>query len=251
MCLILVAWEKHPRFKLVIAANRDEFYQRPTLPATFWEDEASILGGRDLVYGGTWLGISRQSRFAAVTNIREPSLKKPESISRGLLVSDYLRTDTGPESYLSAVMVRRHEYDPFNLLVGNGRKLCFLSSLETSVRLLASGIYGISNGVLDCPWPKVIYGKMVFSEWVEHGDTDNESLFSLLGNNTGFPDKELPDTGVGIELERALSPLFIHTGRYGTRSSTVIMVGYQGEVSFYERTFDDSGNTVGAVSFTY
>jgi uncharacterized protein with NRDE domain len=250
MCLILIAWEQHPRYKLVIAANRDEFHARPSRAAHWWEDGPDILGGRDMVYGGTWLGVTRGRRFAAITNIREPSQKRPESISRGLLVSDYLRTDAGPGEYLNTVFSRRHQYDPYNLLIGDGKELWFLSSMEAAARRLEAGIYGISNGALDCPWPKLTHGKQVLSQWVEQRGSDVEALFALLRDDRRFPDRELPDTGVGMDLERALSSLFIQTGSYGTRASTVVTMDHQDQVSFSERSFDADGVMTGSVTFT-
>ncbi len=251
MCLILLAWQHPPGTRLLLAANRDEFFRRPSRALHFWEDCPAIFAGRDLEQGGTWLGVNTDRRFAAVTNYREPSEKSPGSVSRGLLVSDYLRSNTPPDSYLQAVLQRRHEYDPFNLLAGDEKSVFFLSSPAADIRQLTPGIYGISNGELDCPWPKIRHGKKMLHELLADKPVpDNEALFSLLRDDRRFPDEELPDTGIGIELERLVAPLFIHNGEYGTRSSAVLSITDQGQVSFAERSFDWNGNPAGTVSFS-
>jgi len=250
MCLILFAWRYPPGTRLLLAANRDEFFRRPTRALHFWEDHPSILAGRDLEQGGSWLGVNTKRRFAAVTNFREPSRKSPGSVSRGLLVRDYLLSSADPHSYLQDVLQRRDDFDPFNLLVGDESAAGFLSSPEGEIRDLAPGIYGISNGLLDCPWPKVMHGKTRLAGLLAGDRTVQvESLFELLTDDRRFPDESLPDTGIGLEMERLVSPLFIHNGEYGTRSTAVLRISMRGEVNFVERSYDEHGKPTDTVSF--
>lgn len=250
MCLILLAWQYTPGTRMLLAANRDEYFRRPTRALHFWEEDPSILAGRDLEQGGSWLGITTSKRFAAVTNFREPSKKRPESVSRGLLVSEFLRSGIDPQIYLHSVLSDRHRYDPFNLLLGDNDDLYFLSSVDGRIHRLSPGIYGISNGELDCPWPKVIHGKSMLGELLDYGKVPEcEALFSMLRDGRQFPDETLPDTGIGIAMERLVSPLFIHNGDYGTRSSAVLRINDHGEAVFSERSYDRDGNITGTVSF--
>ena len=251
MCLILAAWHAHPDYRLILAANRDEFHARPTRASGYWEDAPGILAGRDLVHGGTWLGVDRRGRAAAVTNIREPSQKRPESRSRGLLVSEYLRSADTAAAYLERVDAEKYRYDPFNLLVMNGGALYFLSRLKGGAVNLQPGIYGVSNGPLDCPWPKVTRGKDLLRRLIDDDRVGADALFDILGDTAAAPDADLPDTGVGIEMERVLSAAFIRTETYGTRASTVLMVDRRGRVSWSERSFDPAGRVTGSVSLDF
>lgn len=239
MCLILLAYESHPACRLVVAANRDEFYARPTRRAAFWEDAPDVLAGRDLTHGGTWLGVTRAGRVAAVTNFRDPSRQSADAPSRGHLVGDFLRGAETPRSYLERLAARASAYNGFNLLVGDARGLYYFSNREGEVRELTPGLYGLSNHLLDTPWPKVERGKTALSEVLEKSDGPPaaEQLFGLLAGREPAPDDALPDTGVGLEAERMLSPLFIGGAGYGTRSSTVVLFERAGRVTFAERSF--------------
>jgi len=248
MCIVLIAWRVCPEVPLVLAANRDEYHERPTRAAEFWDDAPTIFGGRDLQQGGSWLALDRGGRIAAVTNLREPGTGRPGARSRGLLVSDYLRGDLAPAEYLRRVA--RDSYEGFNLLAGDRDGLWFMDSRVAEPVALGAGIYGISNGELDCPWPKVMRGKTELQRILlqrpgHHPDSVTE-IFSLLGERTVPADADLPDTGVGREWERLLAPLFVQAGAYGTRSSTTLFMHADGGFHFYERTFDYLGQQTGA-----
>ena len=244
MCLILLAHRAHPLYRLVVAANRDEFYARPTAPAAFWTDAPHVLAGRDLQGGGTWMGVTRAGRFAAVTNYREVAPPPPDAPSRGELPGGFLRGDQAPEAYLRSLEVRAGAYAGFNLLVGDGEALGYLSNRGGVARMLAPGVYGVSNALLDTPWPKVERGKAGLREVLaEGGEIDPDALLRLLAESEPAPDALLPDTGVGRERERVLSSLFIASPGYGTRASTVLLVRHDGRARFVERTVTSDGRS--------
>jgi uncharacterized protein with NRDE domain len=242
MCIILFAYDMHPRYPLVLLANRDEFYDRATAPAAMWDDADDIYAGRDLVAGGTWLGISKASgRLAAVTNYREPNAGKGQ-ISRGRLVTDFLRNNVPAAEYLVEVEVRRNDYSGFNLLAGEFNRdrcelLYYSNRGSDGIARLGPGVYGLSNHVLDTPWPKVRNGTERLGQLIGLPDLDVQLLFDLLADDSPADDAELPDTGVGYEVEKALSSIFIQTPNYGTRCSSVITVSSKLEMSFEERVF--------------
>jgi uncharacterized protein with NRDE domain len=238
MCLILLAWEKHPRWRLVAAANRDEFHARPTAAADWWPQAPDILAGRDLQAGGTWLGVTRSGRFAAVTNIREPNRQNPAAPSRGHLVGNFLLSRAPSLGYLAGLMPIAPAFNGFNLLVMDGTSLAWLSNRDPGMNPLSPGVYGVSNALLNTPWPKVVRGKddLRAALALEDDDALEAALFESLARRDPAPDGELPDTGVGTERERALSSAFIVTPEYGTRSSTVLLLGRDGEVRLTERT---------------
>lgn len=238
MCLILLAWEKHPRWRLVAAANRDEFHARPTAAADWWADAPQVLAGRDLKEGGTWLGVTRSGRFAAVTNVREPQLYRVGAPSRGHLVGNFLISRAPSLGYGAGLMPIAGAFNGFNLLMTDGVSLAYYSNRDTGMRPLPPGIYGVSNHLLDTPWPKVVRGKEDLKAALAEDDADaiEARLFESLARRDPAPDGELPSTGVGVERERALSRAFIVTPEYGTRSSTVVLMGRDGEVRFVERT---------------
>lgn len=238
MCLILFAWESHPEYRLVLAANRDEFYERPTAHASFWADAPHLLAGRDLRAGGTWLGLTRGGRIAAVTNYRDPLSQKSSSPSRGALVTGFLLGEEAAKTFLQRISAHAGHYNGFNLLLGDSEGLCWYSNLGQGAVTLKPGIYGISNRLLDTPWPKVSRGKERLARALDRHRRREElerALFELLSDSKQAEDEELPCTGVGMEWERLLSPIFIRTAAYGTRSSTVILVGRNNEVFFTER----------------
>lgn len=238
MCLILFAWQRHENFPLILIANRDEFYERPTAPAAFWEDAPRLLAGRDLRGGGTWLGITRQGRLAALTNYRDPAALKNGAPSRGKIVSDFLRGRRTPEAYLRGLSPQAAEYNGFGLLVGSPRKLYYFSNRGERVQLMP-GIHGMSNHLLDTPWPKVERGKQALRYLLAREKAPSpEALLELLADRSRPPDDQLPVTGVGLEWERILSPLFIESPVYGTRASTVLLIDRQGRTLFVERVFN-------------
>jgi len=239
MCLILLAYDAHPEYRLILAANRDEFFTRPTAPAAFWDDAPELLAGMDLKEGGTWLGITRNGRIAAITNYRDPRAERRDAPSRGGLVSGYLCGSISLDDYLEILRTEGAAYNGFNLIFGDIGRLCFFSNRRESPQSIITGIHGLSNHLLDTPWPKVISGKEALEQLVSEGKTiQPDALFAILANREIAPDNILPDTGVGIELERFLSPIFISTPTYGTRSSTVILIDRKGRVTFIERTFN-------------
>ena len=238
MCLILFAYERHPRYRLVLAANRDEFYGRPTAPVHFWDGAPDLLAGRDLKGGGTWLGVTRSGRFAAITNYREPDFHEKDAPSRGALVTDFLRGQDDPAVYLEKLAFSAARYNGFNLIVGDMDALGYFSNREGTVRMLAPGVYGLSNHLLDTPWPKVERGKAFLEAHLRGEDVDDAALLDALNDPAQAPDDALPDTGVGLAWEQALSPLFIRSPDYGTRSSSVLLISHDGEVTFAERTFE-------------
>ena len=238
MCLILISYRKSPDYRLILAANRDEFYDRPTEPAGFWEDAPQILGGRDLKAGGTWLGINKSGRFAAITNYRDPGSYMPDAPSRGALVRGFLESVAAPLEYFADLKGETGKYNGFNLIAGDLERLCYFSNRDGSPIELPPGIYGLSNHLLDTPWPKVELGKSLLGSVMDRGSFTAEDIFRLLANSERPDDESLPETGVGLEWERILSSVFIASPVYGTRSSTAVMIDNSGEVTFIEKVFN-------------
>jgi uncharacterized protein with NRDE domain len=240
MCLIIIGWQAHPDYPLVVAANRDEFYARPTADAAPWPDAPAVFGGIDREAGGTWLGIRRDGRFAAVTNVREPGMA-PGECSRGLLTRDFLLGDTTALAYVQALDGRR--FSGFNLLLSDGVHLVYCSNRDGLPRLLAPGIYGLSNHLLDSPWPKLLTARRRFAENLA-ALPDDSALFSLLADDEIVPDGELPRTGITLEWERLLSAIFVKSDDYGTRASTVAWQRRDGAVTLHERRFGPQGRAL-------
>ncbi len=239
MCFLLFAIDSHPRYALIVAANRDEHYARPTAAAAFWRDAPDVLAGRDLLHGGTWLGITRDGRFAAVTNYRDPGNHRDDRLSRGHLVSDFLRGDADAGAYLGALALRGGEYNGFSLVAGVGAHLHYFSNRGPGPLPLDDEVHALSNHLLDTPWAKVQRGKRALRRLLgADAPALREGLFTLLADTTPAAPHELPASGVAPALERAYSPIFVRTGHYGTRCSTVILVGRDGGVVFEERSFD-------------
>ena len=251
MCLIFVAIKSHPKYKLVIAANRDEFYGRKTAPAAFWNDHPQILGGRDLEAMGTWLGMTKSGRICMVTNFRDLRNLKAKAPSRGKLVTDFLLDKTSGEAYLKKVELHAKDYNGFSLIAGTVDSLYYLSNYRDGLIHLNSGLFGLSNHLLETPWPKVEKGKQEIQELLKRQQLNKEDLFQVLSDESIFPDESLPDTGVGLERERFLSSAFIRSPGYGTRSSTVILVDYHNNAAFHERVFDPETSKFSYNSFNY
>lgn len=238
MCLLLIALNAHPDYKVVIAGNRDEFYQRPTAPAAFWQEAPNLLAGKDLVAGGTWLGVTRQGRFAGITNYRNPSLLKKNPPSRGKLTQHFLLSDDSPLNYIQRVSPDMDQFNGFNLILGRGDEFYWYSNMAKDPVRLSPGIYGLSNHLLDTPWPKVVRTKQALEILLRKtGPLVPEDILALLADRSIPDDRELPDTGVGIQLERVLSAVFIRSPDYGTRSSTLLWIDAQDCVTFMERAF--------------
>lgn len=236
MCLILLAWRAHPDYPLAVAANRDEFFSRRTAAADYWEDAPDILAGRDLEAGGTWLGVTRQGRFAALTNFRDPARIRQNAPSRGDLVSRYLRGKEPPQAFLQALTPVAMNYSGFNLLFGDRESLWYFSNCGEGAGQLTPGIYGLSNHLLDTPWPKVARGKSALGTALL-ALPDEGPLFSLLRDDSIAPDHALPRTGISLEWERLLSAAFISASGYGTRSATVLLMDASGNARFIEQGF--------------
>jgi uncharacterized protein with NRDE domain len=250
VCLIFISLKEYSQYKLIVAANRDEFYNRKTAAADFWPDQPNILGGRDLEAGGTWLGISKNGRVSMITNYRDPHNIRANAPSRGHLVSDYLAGTTNSFEYMQTLVPKAKDYNGFNLVTGTTDQLHYFSNYGDGITTMDKGLFGLSNHLLDTPWPKVKKGKEYVHDIISKPFTSAD-LFQLLYNEQIAADDVLPDTGVGLERERWLSAMFIKSPGYGTRCSTVILVDYDNTVSFAERVYDLSTFSYSEKSFTF
>lgn len=249
MCLILLAWKAHPRWRLLLAANRDERHDRASAVAGWWPDLPTAFGGRDLEAGGSWLGITRSGRFAAITNHRDLRRPPRHAESRGTLVRDFLAGTAAPATWLAAVESERERWLPFNLLVGDGHTLACLSTEAPAgarVQLLQDGLHGVSNHLLDTPWPKVRRGTAAMQAVLASDAADPfPPLLAALADRRVAADHELPDTGLPLERERLISAAMIVDPVYGTRCATVLALGHDGAWQCIERRFDPSGAVTG------
>ena len=235
MCLILFAWQQHADYPLIAIANRDEYYARPSRDAHWWED-ADIFAGRDLEAGGTWLGVNRRGHFAAVTNVREPGGMQPGKRSRGDLTRDYLAGDANAETYLQMLAHRDQEYAGFNLLLSDSRGLWFYSNREQKIQRIEAGVYGVSNGCFDEPWPKLKSGREELQTMLNSG-VEHDQLMEILTDHRIAADHELPDTGVARDIERLLSSRFIRSAEYGTRACSVVTIDRAQHIEFSEQNY--------------
>ena len=236
--MIILSYRMNEKYPFILAANRDEFYERPSAPVSLWNDAPDIIAGKDLKSGGAWLGITKKGRFAAVTNYRDPESFRENAPSRGWLVRDFLFGREDPKAYIEKIAVNKDRYNGFNLILGDPSRLFYFSNRGT-MRELSSGLYALSNCLLDTPWPKTERGKKALALLLSR--TDNplpEDMFLILSDRLKPDDTELPDTGVGLEWERILSPIFITSSVYGTRSSSVIMIDKRDRVMFIDRVFN-------------
>lgn len=251
MCLIAFAWRAHPRYDLVVAANRDEFHARPAEAAHAWPNTPAVFAGRDRSAGGTWCGVDRGGRFAAVTNVREPDPPQAGQRSRGALVADYLAGDWEARDYCEAVWPQRDEFGSFNFLVGDaGGLFCFGNRDARGILPVTPGVHAISNGVLGDVWPKTRRAEAALRAMLAEDRVEPEALLALLADETPAPADELPDTGMGDSLEKQLSPIFIRGRQYGTRAATVILRG-GGGLRFVERGFGPDGVPIHMVDETF
>lgn len=240
MCVLFIAWKSHPRYRLVLAGNRDEFRARPTAPLARWAQHPDVIGGRDLKAGGSWLAASRSGRFAAVTNFRQVPLVEGTQ-SRGTLVSRYVTGEESPSHFVRALEQTAGSYGGTNLFAGTGDALWHWSNRGAVTRMMAPGLYGLSNGMIEDDWPKMRRGREGLAQLIAAPSLDEDALFALLTDRTPGADHELPDTGVGREMERTLSPIFIAGDHYGTRASTVLLIGHDGSVSMREKRWGAYG----------
>jgi uncharacterized protein with NRDE domain len=243
MCLVVVAINAHPRYRLALAANRDEYHARPAAPAGWGNDGefAGVLAGRDLAAGGTWLGVRRDGVFALVTNVRDGKAQDPAAPSRGALVPRVLVEG------LASVAQDAHRYNGFNLLAGDASSVAWISNRSVSRRTVEQGVHGLSNAALDVPWPKLVRTQERMRQWIESATLDVEPLFAALADRERASDAQLPSTGVALEWERILSAPFIVTERYGTRCSTVYAIDQDDRAIFCERSFAPDGSLTGEV----
>jgi uncharacterized protein with NRDE domain len=250
MCLILIVWRGQPAYPCVIAANRDEFHVRPTESAHWWADDPNILAGRDLLASGTWLCVTRTGRFAALTNYRAPRQKRTDAPSRGTLVKNILESGASVEEELAHLRRVSPDYNDFNVLFSDGERLGVYESVRSEGRELGPGIYGLSNHLLDTPWPKVQRAKAGLQAAL--GDlTEPGPILALLRDDVPASDEHLPRTGVSLEWERLLSSAFIRGADYGTRCSTVIRIDRRGTAFFDEWSWDESGSQAGRTSIQF
>ncbi len=266
MCLLVFSLRTHADYPFIFAGNRDEFHGRPAQPASFWSDFPDLLAGRDLKAGGTWLGVSRDGRFATVTNYREPGERRPDARSRGALVVDFLTGSRSAATYLSDLQDDAHEYNGFNLILGTAEELYYFSNRGVEegasrsesevgspgrIHELEAGVYGLSNEQLDTPWPKVRRAKSLFHKAVgEHGPHP-EALLDVLADRKRAADGRLPSTGLAMTWERALSSIFIPGKEYGTRASTVVLLHRDGRLRFVERSFGPEGSVLGTEAYEF
>ncbi len=251
MCLILFHLQEHPTYKLVLAANRDEAYNRPTAKAAFWQDKPTILAGRDLEQMGTWLGMSKDGRFGALTNYRDPAHMKPSKVSRGEIVTNFLNGADSTKSYMQNLSNHKKDYVGYNVLAGTPDELMYYNNIEDTITTIDPGTHGLSNHFLNTPWPKVEKGKKRLSDYISQAKVVvPEELFTILSDSEEAPERLLPDTGIGLELEKRLSSLFIKLPDYGTRCSTILTIDQENNVLFMERTFH-AGEFVNEVKYDF
>lgn len=262
MCLILFAIDTHASLPLIVAANRDEFYQRPTLPAHFWSDHPHVLAGRDLEAGGTWMGMTQDGRFAALTNYRTPSQQRNSNLlSRGKIVADFLTADStkalSAQSFAEKIIETGDQYSGFNLLLRDESNFIYCNNQNGEISRLSSGVYALSNHLLDTPWPKVEIGKRDLQEFIEstsenvlHSEKPAlaEHLFSILNNKQQASDATLPNTGIDKQMEQLLSSLFIESTHYGTCCSTTVLMDAQQHVYFHEKNYYQQAHKTGQFS---
>jgi uncharacterized protein with NRDE domain len=252
MCLLVIAWKTHPRYRLILVGNRDEFHERPAAPLGWWQDDARILAGRDLKANGTWLGVARSGRFGVVTNYRDLQSPIEGAPSRGGLIPKFLTGATSPKEFLDDLRGAAPRYSGFNLLVGGPRALYYFSNRgPKSPQALAAGIYGVSNHLLDTPWPKLVRTRERFQEVLRQQDVAPEELFGILADRTPAAADSLPSTGLPQEWEQLVSAPFIVNERYGTRSSSVLLVERNGRTVLHERRFDAAGVQTGTTRFEF
>ncbi len=240
MCLIAFAWNTHPRYKFIFASNRDEFYKRQTRSADFWEENSQLLAGKDLEAGGTWLGLTKTGKFTALTNYRDPLNIRKNTPSRGELTTDFLTGSDDAQVYLERIAAKAEAYNGFNLLTADLIKgdLEYFSNYENKIRPLSSGVYGLSNHLLDTEWYKVKNLKENFQQVIHQNDFTEEDLFGILNNPLRASEKEVQQTGLSVEMETMLSAIFIQSPEYGTCASSVILLDYEGNISFSEKVYN-------------
>lgn len=237
MCLIVFSFNHHPKYPLILAGNRDEFYERPAKEAHFWDTNPQVLAGKDLKAGGTWLGVSERGEFGAITNYRNLYNPTEGDQTRGEIIPVFLTGHKPAKEKLTAINENKHRYSGFNLLAGSVRQLFYLNNTHGDFRPIEPGIHGISNAFLNTPWPKVEKARNEFEQITSSETIDKEAVFRLLKASDPFPEESLPDTGLSKEMEKEVSPIFIETEGYGTRCSSLLLIDHNGTVNFTEKTY--------------
>lgn len=243
MCLIFLSYKQNKEYPLIVLANRDEFYKRPTQSAHYWEENPNILAGKDLEGGGTWMGITKNGYMAMLTNYRDIANIKPNAPTRGKLVSDYLHGEFSAKEYLKALSKTGSSYNGYSLITGSFNDPWYYSNYDKKIAQLGTGLYGLSNALLNSKWPKVEAGKEELAPLLLEDKIDREALFRLMTNLDLAKDNQLPETGLPLEKERAISSRFINIEGYGTRCTTLIMVDKNGKVDFTERQYENGAAT--------
>ena len=249
MCLVVVGWQMHPEYPLIVAGNRDEFHSRPTQSAHWWSDTPDIVGGRDLQAGGTWLALHRRGRFATVTNYRDADITSAKYRSRGHLVTDFLNGTLSPVDYLKTL--EGSAYAGFNLLVSDGMTLAWYSNRGNGTQCLVPGVYGLSNALLDSPWDKVVRSKKTLKELIRENKVNQTELLRLLDDKERAPVNQIESPYLPFETAHAISAPFIVLPDFGTRSSSVVLLDAAGRWHFHERRFDASGKRLGDAEFRF
>lgn len=249
MCVLALAWKAHPRWRVVLIGNRDEFHNRPTAALAPWSD-SPLLGGRDMRAGGSWLATDGRGRFAALTNVRDPAVPAAGP-SRGRLVAGFLHGSRDAAGHVDHLEACAGQYAPFNLLLGDARQALWLGNHPASRQTLTPGIHSLSNAALDTPWPKTQRLHKALEQWADRIDEDPTALWDVLADQQIAPDHDLPDTGVGLTLERTLSPVFIKGPRYGTRASTLLAIQDNGAGFMIERRFGPDGRPEGRSHYRF
>ncbi len=249
MCLIVFAWQAHPDYRLILAGNRDELHRRPAQPMNWWADAPGVLGGRDLQAGGTWLAVNRNGRMAAVTNYRETPGGRQRPRSRGELVSGFVRGQAPPESWCAGIPA--DDYAGFCLLAADNESLYYTSNRGNGTRRLDAGIHGLSNASLDTPWPKLVRCRDGLARLIDSNRVNPGVLFDLLADTTPAPADQVDNEHLPFDMARAVSAPFIRTRDYGTRCTTVLLVGHDGRALVTERRFDSDGNPAGESEFRF
>jgi uncharacterized protein with NRDE domain len=251
MCLIFLSYNHNPDYPFIVAANRDEFYNRPAQPLGLWPEYPNILAGKDLTGGGTWLGVTKSGYFAMLTNYRDMASIKAQAPTRGKLVLDYLAGELDAANYLQALHASAALYNGYNILLGTLDDPWYYSNQSNEIARLGSGNYGLSNALLDTKWPKVENGKENFRQIIEQEALDIDALFAFMNNKTLAPDDQLPDTGIGYEKEKGLSSMFIELPGYGTRNTTLLIKDKHGKVQLIERTYSHKDKSTSEQKFDF
>ncbi len=251
MCLITFAWKHHPNYPLILVANRDEFYERPTAPLGYWSDHQNVLAGRDLKEGGTWMGMHRSGRLTAITNHRDLTNIKETAPSRGKLTKDFLIGEQSSSDFFEGIERDLDLFNGFNLLTMERNEFYYFNNIEKELVSVKPGIYGLSNAFLDTPWPKVVKAKNYFERSLRADLPVVEEMMEWMADTERASDEQLPSTGVSTEWERELSPMCIRTESYGTCCTTVIMIANDGKVHYAEKTFPKGNRKSGSISVSF